>query len=59
LGFKSEIIKTEIKGKGIMFRVTASGFENKVQAQEAAQKISSKTGTNCIVKSIDNAAKDN
>ena len=58
LGFKSEIIKTEIKGKGIMFRVTASGFENKVQAQEAAQKISSKTGTNCIVKSIDNAAKD-
>jgi len=59
LGFKSEIIKTEIKGKVIMFRVTASGFENKVQAQEAAQKISSKTGTNCIVKSIDNAAKDN
>jgi cell division septation protein DedD len=59
LGFKSEIIKTEIKGKGIMFRVTAVGFENKVKAQEAAQKISSKTGTNCIVKSIDNAAKDN
>jgi cell division septation protein DedD len=59
LGFKSEIIKTEIKGKGIMFRVTASGFKNKVQAQEAAQKISSKTGTNCIVKSIDNATKDN
>ena len=58
LGFKSEIVKTEIKGKGIMFRVTASGFENKVQAQEAAQKISSKIGTNCIVKSIDNAAKD-
>jgi hypothetical protein len=42
LGFKSEIIKVEIKGKGIMFRVTVSGFENKVQAQEAAQKISSK-----------------
>jgi cell division protein FtsN len=59
LGFKSEIIKTEIKGKGIMFRVTVSGFENKVQAQEAAQKISSKTGTNCIVKSIDSAAKNN
>ncbi len=59
LGFKTQIIKTEIKGKGTMFRVTALGFENKVQAQEAAQKISSKTGTNCIVKSIDNAAKDN
>jgi cell division septation protein DedD len=59
LGFKTEIVKTDIKGKGIMFRVTALGFENKVQAQEAAQKISSKTGTNCIVKSIDNAAKNN
>jgi len=59
LGFKTQIIKTEIKGKGTMFRVTASGFQNKVQAQEAAQKISSKTKTNCIVKSIDNAAKDN
>ncbi|HUN55118.1 MAG TPA: SPOR domain-containing protein [Smithella sp.] len=59
LGFKSEIIKTDIKGKGIMFRVMASGFENKVKAQEAAQKISSKTGTNCIVKSVDNAAKNN
>jgi len=59
LGFKTQIIKTEIKGKGTMFRVTALGFENKVQAKEAAQKISSKTKTNCIVKSIDNAAKDN
>jgi cell division protein FtsN len=59
LGFKPEIIKTDIKGKGIMYRVITSGFENKVKAQEAAQKISSKTGTECIVKSADNAAKNN
>ena len=42
-----------------MFRVIASGFENKVQAQEAAHNISTQTGTNCIVKSVDNPAKDN
>jgi cell division protein FtsN len=59
LGFKSEIIKIDIKGKGIMFRVISSGFENKVKAQEAAQKISSKTGSDCIVKSADNNAKNN
>lgn len=59
IGFKSEIIKIDIKGKGIMYRVIASGFENKVQAQDAAQKISSKTGTTCIVKSSDHAAKSN
>ncbi|MGD0280604.1 MAG: SPOR domain-containing protein [Smithella sp.] len=57
-GFKPEIIKTEVKGKGIMFRVIASGFENKVKAQDAAKSISAQTGTNCIVKSVDNSAKD-
>jgi len=59
LGFKSEIIKTDIKGKGIMFRIISSGFENKVKAQEAAKKISSKTGSDCIVKSVDITAKNN
>jgi cell division protein FtsN len=59
LGFKSEIIKTDIKGKGIMFRVISTGFENKVKAQEAAEKISSKTKTDCIIKSADNTAKNN
>ena len=59
LGFKSEIVKIDIKGKGTMFRVISSSFENKVQAQEAAQKISSKMGADCIVKSADSAAKNN
>jgi cell division septation protein DedD len=59
LGFKPEIVKIEVKGKGAMFRVIASGFETKVQAGEAAQKISPRTKTNCIVKSADNAANKN
>jgi cell division protein FtsN len=59
LGFKTEIMKVEVKGKGTMFRVIASGFETKVQAEEAAQKISPLTKTNCIIKSIDNAVKKN
>jgi len=59
LGFKSEIVKVKIKGKGIVFRVMATGFDDKVQAEEAAKKISSKTETNCIVKSIDNTTNKN
>ena len=59
LGFKTEIMKVEVKGKGTMFRVMASGFETKVQAEEAAQKISSRTKTNCIVKSVVKTAKKN
>jgi len=50
IGFKSEIIKTRVEGKGIMYRVIASGFDDKVKAQEAAQKIEKKTGSNCMVK---------
>ena len=59
LGFLSQVIKVEIPGKGIFFRVIVSGFENKVQAQEAALKISQKTGTSCIIKRVDNEAKKN
>lgn len=57
LGFKSEVIKTDIKGKGMMYRVISSGFENKAKAQDAAQKISAKTKTDCIVKISDNTVK--
>jgi hypothetical protein len=39
--------------------VVVSGFEDKVQADEAAQKIAKKTGTNCIIKSINSEAKKN
>ena len=33
LGFMSQVIKVDIKGKGILFRVVVSGFEDKVQAR--------------------------
>jgi len=59
LGFLSQVIKVEIPGKGIFFRVIVSGFENKVKAQEAALKISQKTGTSCIIKCVDNETKKN
>jgi cell division septation protein DedD len=59
LGFISQVIKVDVKGKGMMFRVIVSGFEDMVQADEAAQKISRKTGTDCIIKSFDVIEKKN
>jgi cell division protein FtsN len=59
LGFMSQVIKVDVKGKGVLFRVVVSGFEDKVQADDAAQKIAKKTGTNCIIKSINSEAKKN
>lgn len=59
LGFTSQVVKIENKKKGILYRVVVPGFENKVQAQEAEQKISQKTGLNCIIKSVDNEEKKN
>ena len=53
LGFTPRIIKVEIKEKGIWYRVVVSGFENKVQANAAAAKISKKTGTPCIIRRVD------
>jgi cell division septation protein DedD len=50
LGFKSEIIKAKVNGKGMMFRVVASGFDDKEKADEAAKKITKETGSNCIVR---------
>lgn len=59
LGFTSQVVKVENRKKGTLFRVIVPGFENKVQAEEAAQKISQKTAMNCIVKSVDNEGKKN
>ena len=59
LGFTSQIVKVENRKKGTLFRVIIPGFENKIQAQEAAQKIAQKTEMNCIIKSVDNQAKKN
>jgi cell division protein FtsN len=59
LGFMSQVIKVDVKGKGTLYRVVVSGFDDKVKADEAAQKISLETGTNCIIKSINRETKKN
>ena len=59
LGFISQVIKVDVKGKGIMFRVVVSGFEDMVQADKAAQEITKQTGTECINKSVDSKEKGN
>lgn len=59
LGFEALIVPTEIKGKGTWYRIVISGFENKVQANAAAAKISKKTGTQCIIRRVDVEAKKN
>ena len=59
LGFISQVIKVDVKGKGIMFRVVVSGFEDMAQADEAAKEITKKMGKNCIIKSVDSEAKKN
>lgn len=59
IGFKSEIIKAKVNGKGIMFRVVATGFDDKAKAEEAAQKIAKKTGSNCMVRKAGTEANKN
>jgi len=36
-----------------MFRVFATGFKEKSQAQQAVKKINAKTGMHCIIKKVD------
>jgi cell division protein FtsN len=51
LGYSAKVVKVDIKGKGIWYRVIATGFETKAQAQAAVDKISKKIKTNCIIRS--------
>lgn len=53
LGFQSKIIKAELKGKGVVYRLIVTGLNNQDQARKVAGKISAKTGSNCIIKKID------
>jgi len=53
LGYSSKIVKVDIKGKGIWYRVIATGFKTKTQAQSAVENISKKVKTNCIIRSAD------
>lgn len=50
LGYTSKIVKVDIKGKGTWYRVIATGFETKARAQAAADRISKKVKTNCIIR---------
>jgi cell division protein FtsN len=50
LGFKARVVKIDIKGKGSWFRVIVSGFDDRVQAQAAADKITKKMKTTCIIR---------
>lgn len=59
LGFNPKIIKTEIKGKGVLYRVVVSDIKDREQARKAAKKISAKTKTNCMIKNIEIKTKEN
>lgn len=50
LGYPTKVMKADIKGKGAWYRVIATGFKSKALAQSAADKISKKIKTNCIIR---------
>jgi cell division protein FtsN len=53
LGYPSKNVKVDIKGKGTWYRIIVTGFETKAQAQTAADRISKKVKTNCIIRPAD------
>lgn len=50
MGYRAKVVKVDIKGKGIWYRVIVPGFETKAQAKTAADKISRKVKTNCLIR---------
>ena len=58
LGFKSRVVKIDIKGKGTWFRVIVSGFDERAQAHAAADKIAKKIKTKCIIRRVDDDKKN-
>ena len=59
LGFTPHVVEANVPGKGTWFRLVVYGFTTKALAQTAAEKISNKTRTNCIVHRIDIAVSNN
>jgi cell division septation protein DedD len=53
MGYKSHVVKIDIKGKGTWFRVIVSGFDERARAQAAADKIAKKMKTKCIIRRDD------
>ena len=52
LGYPSKVLKMDIPEKGTWYRVLATGFETKVQAQTAADRISKKVKVKCIIRTV-------
>ncbi len=59
LGYSAKVVKVDIKGKGTWYRVIVTGFETKAQAQAAADRISKKVKTNCIIRTAGGDAGNN
>ncbi len=51
LGFRAEIVDTEIPGKGKWYRVVVNGYQTRVAAEKAAGEMAGKVkGLNCAIK---------
>jgi cell division protein FtsN len=59
LGYTPRVVENNIPGKGRWFRVVIDGFESKTMARAAAEKISRRTGTSCIIRRSEVAASNN
>ena len=49
-GYASKMVKVDLKEKGIWYRVIATGFDSKAKAQAAADKLSKRARTKCVVR---------
>jgi cell division septation protein DedD len=49
MGYPAKVSRADLKEKGVFYRVITTGFHTKEQAQAAADKISKKVNTKCIV----------
>jgi len=50
MGYTARIVKADLQGKGTWYRVMATGFASKAQAQAAAEKIDRKAKTRSIIR---------
>jgi len=49
MGYPTKVSRVDIKEKGVFYRVITTGFNSREQAQAAADKISKKVNTKCII----------
>jgi cell division protein FtsN len=52
LGYPSKVLKMDIQDRGTWYRVLATGFETRAQAQTAADRISKKIKVKCIIRTV-------